>query len=256
MRQPERLGAILELLDREHAASVAELAGRLGASAASVRRDLALLDAQQLITRTHGGATRSAVFRELPMSFRAGHHQGAKRAIAAFVVGLLPAAVESIALNGGSTTAEVARALGRFPRLRVVTNALPVAAELVARPGIDLVVCGGNARMPSQELVGPIAEAALSRINVQFAIMGVDGVSRAGGLTTHHEIEAQTNRAMADAAETVYVVADSSKLGRRGFAQILALDAIAGIVTDDGADPSQVRDLEAAGVEVHQAPSG
>src|ERR1700716_3775847 len=111
MRQQDRLGLILEYLNRQSSVSVAELADKLDVSQASVRRDLQLLEGQQLLTRTHGGAVASGVLYELPMRYRGGQRQDAKRAIARTAVQLLSPEVSSVGLNGGSTTTEVARAL-------------------------------------------------------------------------------------------------------------------------------------------------
>jgi DeoR family transcriptional regulator of aga operon len=167
------------------------------------------------------------------------------------VAELLPADVSSIGLNGGSTTTEVARALASRPGLRVVTNALNIASELAVRSNIELVVCGGSARSESYELVGPLAELVIANINLDVAIIGVDGVSPSAGFTTHHEVEAHTNRALVRAADRVIVVADSSKLGKRGFARICDIATAADIVTDKHADHRAVADLERLGPRVH-----
>jgi DeoR family transcriptional regulator of aga operon len=252
MRQQDRLGLILERLNRHSTVSVLDLAESLEVSAASIRRDLQLLEDQQLLTRTHGGAVASGVLYELPMRYRGGQHQAAKRAIARAAVALLSPQVASVGLNGGSTTTEVARALASRSGLRIVTNALNIASELAVRTNIDLVVSGGNARPESYELVGPLADMTLSNINIDVAIIGVDGVSATAGLTTHHEAEAQTNRSLLRAAEQVIVVADSTKIGRRGFARISEIGVVAHLITDTAAGPADIRDLERAGVKVHQ----
>jgi DeoR family transcriptional regulator of aga operon len=252
MRQEDRLGVILEQLNQHSSVGVLELARDLKVSQASVRRDLALLEEQQLLTRTHGGAVASGVLYELPMRYRGGQRQDAKRAIARRALELLDDDVTSIGLNGGSTTTEVARALISRGRLRVVTNALNIASELAVRAQIDLVVCGGSARSESYELVGPIAEATLAGLNLDVAILGVDGISAKAGISTHHEVEAQTNRAILMAAERVIVVTDATKIGRRAFARISEISAVSDVVTDHSAPPQALADLERAGVRVHQ----
>jgi len=253
MRQQERLGFILERLAVQSSVDVGALSEELGVSQASVRRDLQLLEEQQLLTRTHGGAVASGVLYELPMRYRGGQHHAEKRAIAKQVVTMLGPEVSSVGLNGGSTTTEVARALASRDRLRVVTNALNIAADLAVRSNIELVVCGGSVRSESYELVGPLSELTLANINLDVAVIGVDGVSATAGLTTHHEVEAQTNRTLLGAAERVIVVADSSKLGRRGFARISDLSVVHDLVTDAGASDADVKALRAAGVDVHIA---
>jgi DeoR family transcriptional regulator of aga operon len=251
MRQEVRLGLILQELNASGSVGVAELAERLEVSEASVRRDLHLLENQNLLTRTHGGAVASGVLYELPMRYRGGQHHDAKRAIAAAAAELVTPEISSVGLNGGTTTTEVARALAARPGLRVVTNALNIASELAVRSNIELVVCGGSARAESYELVGPLAELTLANLNLDLAIIGVDGISATAGLTTHHEVEAHTNRALLRAAQRVAVVADSSKIGRRGFAKIGDLDLVGDLITDSSAAPSDVEALRAVGLRVH-----
>jgi DeoR family transcriptional regulator, aga operon transcriptional repressor len=251
MRQEDRLGRILQELNQHGSVSVTSIAHELGASEASVRRDLHLLEQHKLLTRTHGGAVATGVLYELPMRYRGAQRLDAKRAIASAAVALLTAETASVGLNGGTTTTEVARALASRQGLRVVTDALNIASELVVRPNIDLVVCGGSARSESYELVGPLAELTLANINIDTAIIGVDGVSATAGFTTHHEIEANTNRALIRAAERVIVVADSSKIGRRGFAKISEIARASDIVTDAAADPEKIAELRRLGPTVH-----
>jgi DeoR family transcriptional regulator of aga operon len=251
MRQDVRLGLILQRLNETGSVGVTDLAGELGVSEASVRRDLHRLEQQHLLTRTHGGAVASGVLYELPMRYRGGQHHEAKRAIAAAAVAMVTPETQSVGLNGGTTTTEVARALTGRPGLRVVTNALNIASELAVRSTIELVVCGGSARPESYELVGPLAEQTLAHLNLDLAFIGVDGISPAAGLTTHHEVEAQTNRALARTAERVVVVADSSKIGRRGFAKIGDLAMAADLITDTSAPDDAVESLRGAGIAVH-----
>src|SRR4051794_38919235 len=253
MRQEDRLGHVLRQLNEQGSVGVAELAEQLQVSEASVRRDLHLLEQQKLLTRTHGGAVASGVLYELPMRYRGGQQHEAKRAIARAAAALVPDDVSSVGLNGGTTTTEVARALAGRSGLRVVTNALNIASELAVRSNIELVVCGGSARSESYELVGPLAELTLNNINLDVAVIGVDGVSATAGLTTHHEVEAQTNRCLVRAAARVVVVADSTKIGRRGFARISELGAVSELVTDSAATDTDVAELERAGLRVHRA---
>src|SRR6476469_1704545 len=252
MRQEDRLGLILQQLNEHGSVGVTRLAEQLQVSEASVRRDLHLLEDQKLLTRTHGGAVASGVLYELPMRYRGGQHYEAKRAIAARAVDLIPSDAASVGLNGGSTTTEVARALAATRSIRVVTNALNIASELAVRANIELVVCGGSARAESYELVGPLAELTLAHLNLDLAFLGVDGISPTAGLTTHHEVEAQTNRALVRTAARAAVVADSSKLGRRGFAKIGDLDLVSDLITDSAAPADAVAALRRAGLQVHQ----
>jgi DeoR family transcriptional regulator of aga operon len=185
---------------------------------------------------------------ELPLRYRSARRQQEKRRIGQEAA----ARVHDggvIGLTGGTTTTEVARAVAHRP-LTVVTNALNIASELAVRPNIKLVVTGGVARPESYELVGPIADRTLSELHLEVAFIGADGISATAGLTTHHEIEAHTDRAVLDGASSVVVVSDGSKLGRVAFAQICPMSAVHELVTDAEADRGELAAIRDAGVAV------
>lgn len=249
MRQSDRLSAILEQLSRNGGVSVADLAGSFSVSPATIRRDLQLLEQQRLVTRVHGGAVASGVLYELPLRYKAARQQEEKRRIAVAAAQLVADGM-TVGLTGGTTTTEVARSLVERSGLTVVTNALNLASELAVRSNLKLLVPGGVARPESYELVGPIAEAGLDGLNLDLVFLGVDGISVKTGCTTHHEVEAYTNRALIERANRVVVVADSSKLGRVAFARICTVAEVDELITDRGADPLQVGVLEDAGLTV------
>jgi len=249
MRQAERLSAILERLSDGGSVGVAALCADLGVSAATVRRDLELLEEQRLLARTHGGAVAQGVSYELPLRYKGAHHHEEKRRIARAAAEMVADGM-AVGLTGGTTTTEVARALVDRRRLTVVTNALNIASELAVRPNLKLVVTGGVARSESYELVGPLAEHSLSGLNLDVVFLGVDGISSEVGLTTHHEIEAHTNRALVERAKRVVVVADSSKIGRVAFAQICPIELVDRLITDDPGDRDTLAALADGGVEV------
>jgi len=229
--------------------TVAELAADFGVSLATLRRDLQLLEEQKLLGRTHGGAVAIDVSYELPVRYRTNQQREQKRAIARMAVTRIPLGAV-VGLTGGSTTTEVARQLTVRDSLTVVTNALNIAAELAIRPKVKVVVPGGVARPQSYELVGGWSEQALRGINIGVAVVGVDGVDADGGITTHDEVEAQTNAALLARARTVIVVADASKIGRVHLAQIAGLDSIDEVITDPAADTDAVERLRATGTTV------
>jgi DeoR family transcriptional regulator of aga operon len=249
MRQAERIGAIVEELATSGSVSVAELAANLGASLATIRRDLELLEDQRMLIRNHGGAVGQGVLYELPLRYKSARHQEEKRRIAAAAASRVTDG-SAIGLTGGTTTTEVARSLVERAGLTVVTNALNIASELAIRPNLKLVVTGGHARPESYELVGPLAEQSLRGLNLDVVFIGADGVSEDAGLTTHHEVEAHTNLALIERAAHVIAVADSSKIGRIAFAKICGLERIHELITDAGAEPGALRSIRDAGVEV------
>jgi DeoR family transcriptional regulator of aga operon len=151
-------------------------------------------------------------------------------------------------MTGGTTTLELARTLADRQRVAVVTNAINIAAELVGRRGL-LVVVGGVVRH-SAELVGPAAEAMLANYHFDVSFIGVDGLTAEEGCTTYDEMEAQTDLAFLQRARRRVVVADSSKIGLVRFARITTLSVVTDVVTDRGADPAELDAFRRVGVNV------
>lgn len=249
MRQAERFGRILERMAGNGSISVAGIAADLDVSAATIRRDLRVLESQRLLARTHGGAVAQGVLYELPLRYKSARYQQEKVRIAREAASRVRDGM-AVGLTGGTTTTEVARNISDRQQLTVVTNALNIASELAIRPNLKLLVTGGVARSKSYELVGPIAEQSLTGLNLDVVFIGVDGLDPVGGLTTHHEIEAHTNWALIDRARRVVVVADSSKIGRVAFAKICDLARVDEMITNADADPTLLARMADAGVRV------
>ena len=249
MHKSARLSAILERLATGNAVDVGGLAKELGASPATIRRDLATLERQRLLERTHGGAVAHAVSYELPLRYKGVRFAEEKRRIAAAAADRVTEGM-AVGLTGGTTATEVARALAGRPRLTIVTNALNIASELGVRPNIKLIVTGGLARSQTYELSGPIAEASLAGLTLDVAFIGVDGVDAKAGCTTHEEVEAHTNQVMIRHAQRAVLVADSSKIGQVTFARICPVQDVDELITDQGADPGAVQALSEIGMQV------
>ncbi|MDQ1571777.1 MAG: DeoR family transcriptional regulator, aga operon transcriptional repressor [Actinomycetota bacterium] len=249
-KRSRRMIEIVELITARGSVSLADLSDALHVSAATVRRDLADLEYQRLIVRTHGGATGVEARTELPVTLRDSQFQDAKRAIARKVASLIPRERHAVALSGGSTTAIVARALSNHSELTIVTNSLTIASLVTSFPGLKVIMTGGQLRHESLELVGVLAENTFNAINVGTAILGTDGISAAGGVTTHDETEARTNNAMVTHAQRAVVVTDGSKVGRIALAKVADIQQIDLLITDDSADPAELERIAALGIEV------
>ena len=244
-----RLRSIIAVIDDNGAVGVEALAELLGVSTATIRRDLARLADQGVITRSHGGAMRADAGLEVPISYRRGTAVAEKRRIAAAAATLIGEGA-IVGITGGTTTIEVARALAPVRRLTVVTNALNVGMQLARYRNIRLVLTGGVCRTASFELSGPIAESTLSGYNLDVAFVGVDGIDVDAGCTTHDDAEARANAALVQRSRRTVIVADSSKIGRVTFASICPLDLVDQLITDNEADPQAVSRLETAGLRV------
>ncbi|WP_035840240.1 DeoR/GlpR family DNA-binding transcription regulator [Kitasatospora azatica] len=252
MLKADRTARILDYVVREGSADVHALAELLDVSGATVRRDLQSLHEQGLLHRTRGGAMTGAVNLELPLRHRAGRQQEEKRRIAVAAAALVPDGAV-VGMTGGTTVTEIAHALAERSGITIVTNAVNIAADLIVRPEIRLVVVGGNARTASYELVGPAAERMLAQYHLDIAFIGVDGLTASEGCTTHDEMEAHTDRAFLRSSARSVVVADNTKIGRVTFAEICPLATIDDLVTDDILDEEQEKAITARGVRVLRA---
>lgn len=249
-KRSRRLADILDLVSAQGSVTIGGLTTALTASPATIRRDLAVLADRRLLIRTHGGATIAENAAEMPVTLRDLRRREAKRRIGRRAAALIPRERQAIVVGGGTTTAEFARALGSHRGITVVTNSLTIAALAAANPSLKVVVSGGILRPQSLEMVGPIAERTLASMNLAFAVLGADGVSAAGGISTYDETEAGTNNVMIGRARRRIVLADGSKIGATALATICAIDAAHVIVTDSTADPDEVARIRAAGVDV------
>lgn len=248
----ERQRRILSALEHGDSVRVSDLSRVLRVSEASVRRDLRDLEHAGLLTRTHGGAMgpRTAAF-EPSLTQKEDQYRAEKAAIGRLAAEMVQDG-EVVMLDAGSTTLAIARQLRSRRSLTVVTNSLVVASEL-AGSRVELVVAGGSLRPHTRALVGPLAETALSGLQVDRLFLGANGVDLRKGITTPNLAEARTKRAMVDSAAEVVVVADHSKLGRLAFSVVCGLDRLRALVTDDAAPASFTQALENQGVKVYLA---
>lgn len=188
------------------------LAEALGVSASTIRRDLAVMSEQGVITRTYGGAVLAPALPEQTLSARENLNRAGKAAIAAAAAARI-ADGDSVLLDAGSTTGALAQLLpGR--RLRVTTSNLALVPVLANAPDTTLTVLAGTVRPISMGVVGPLAEMVLRRLSFDKVFLGADGVVAGRGLCEATAEQISLKELMAAQAAEVFVLADSSKLGR------------------------------------------
>jgi DeoR/GlpR family transcriptional regulator of sugar metabolism len=228
----ERRSRLLDIIRIRGFAALDELVRELGVSESTIRRDLDALEEQGAARRTHGGVLYSGGMPRLAeFDERQPTNWAAKRAIAAAAAQLIDDG-ETVLLDGGTTTYEVARLLvGRS--LQVVTNSLPVANLFASEARTDLVLLGGYVSPRTGVCLGPYANELLGRLHVTTTVLSAAGIAEEG-LFNAHLLLAETEQAMLKAASRVMVVADSSKFGRKSLTLVSALDAIDTLVSDDG----------------------
>src|SRR5918996_733267 len=248
----ERKQRILAALHQKPAVRVSDLGRALRVSAASIRRDLADLERSGLLKRAHGGAVSARMAAIEPsLAEKEDQYQAEKAAIARLAATLVQPG-DTIFLDAGSTTRQIARELRYHPGLTVVTNALNIAWEL-ASSDLDLLVTGGQVRRGILSQVGPLADHVIGAVHVDKLFLAANGVDINKGVTTPNLQEAQTKRAMVERASEVILVADHSKFGRVTFGRICGLDRIHRVISDDRLPERFATALGQRGVKVHVA---
>lgn len=244
---------MLELLERKGRVTVAEVSALTEVSEMTVRRDLEALEREGALKRVHGGAI-SAVSTSYEPAFavRARRAVAAKERIGRAAGDLLREG-ETVILDVGTTTLEVAKSLQGRRNLTVLTPSLRAAEVLADEAGIRLIVTGGVVRGGERSLVGDYAERSFSDLRFDTFVMGVGGIEKDAGLTEFNLDDARVKRSALRSAQRCVVVADSSKLGRVAFARICPLEQVDVLVTDVEAAPDDLAPLEVADVEVIKA---
>jgi len=248
----QRRRNLLDLVDQNGQVTVVDLVKRFSISAVTVRSDLDALASIGAIVRSHGGAVRRLeATQDYPLRTKETLHHIEKVRIGKAAAELVRAG-ETIILDSGSTTAEIARHLKKLklPSLTVITNALNIAAELADHAGISLMMIGGLLRPISCSFVGPQAEAMMNDFHADRLFLAVDGFDLENGPSTPDVLEAQLNNVMIRSAKEVTVVADFSKLGRRSVSKIGPFDRIRRLITDKRAAPEFTEGLRKKGIEV------
>jgi len=247
----ERRARILQQLKDKGIVRVDELSRDLDVSVITVRRDLASLENEGLLERTHGGAISSSLrVNEPSYNDKGQRNVPMKSGIARKTASLIEEG-ETIFVNSGSTTAMVLQELVRIPRLTIITNNVGALVNLESRNDCEVILTGGTFRSGTSCLVGEEVLSRLGLTNPTTSIIGVDGISFRKGLTSHNTHEAAVSRKMIEQTSgRVLVVADSSKIGALSLHAVSSLTAAYALITDSLPDPSVLRDFEEAGVRL------
>lgn len=238
-----------QLLMNEYA-SVQELSRLLNVSVVTVRSDLAALKKSGLIERTHGGARMldKELLGEIGFQVRASMHQDQKKRIGAKAVELINDG-DAIILDSSTTCFHLARNLKFMHDLKIVTNGLNTAQELIKQVHTTILI-GGMLNEKTYGSVGRLGRNTLSEVRVQKAFFGARGVTLRDGLTDANLLEVELKKAMVEISDQVYVLVDSSKFNVVGFSSFASIDHVTAIVTDDGIDPVVRETFENNGIKI------
>ncbi len=258
MKARNRADQILRELRQEGSLSVDGLIQRLGASAASVRRDLTKLEAKGLVRRTHGGVTLVEPLLYEPFRYdslfqnREQHRTAEKRRIGMNAAELIQEN-ETVGFTAGTTTTHVARNLRNRHNIRVITNGINIAMELSNCAGLRTFVTGGFVQWAgSFSLVGHAAITSLKDVYMDRVFVSVCGIDIARGITVIEPEEALTFRAMIQQSKQIVVVTDSSKIGLVTPSLICPITDINVLITDKDASDKSISPFVERGIDVHR----
>lgn len=245
----ERRQEISALVRERGSVQVATLAERFGVSMQTIRKDLRFLAKRGVAERSYGGAILAGavnVTSEPGVEAKRSIHTDEKVRIGRLAAAMVSPG-ESVVLDSGTTTLQVALHLPDDEDITVLTNDLDILAALATKARINVVILGGMLRRKNMAFYGAQTVAALDDLRVDKLFLGVDGFDIECGITTHYEPEAMLNRKMVQAARQVIAVTDRSKFGRVCLHRIINLAQIDDLVTD-GPVPD---DIHAAGDDLN-----
>ncbi len=246
----KRQSIIINEINEKGFVRVSDLCNKFDVSTVTIRKDLTFLEKKGLLFRTHGGASKQSLYAfEKNISEKENIQTEQKLNISQKALTFINEE-DFIILASGTTIQSLARLIKNYTKLTVLTSSLRVAIELCDAPYIETIQLGGNVRKSSNSVVGPISESILQNFSCNKLFLGVDGIDFTFGITTSNSMEAHLNKIMIDSAEKVIVLADSSKIGKRGFGKIASIEAIDVLITDSNISSQDLKTFEELGIEV------
>jgi len=243
----ERKKIILEKLNEEGIVRIAHLSKLLKTSRETVRKDLYELEKENLIKKVHGGAVRDISNQETAYEKRISDHEEGKKLISQQAVSYIENG-DTIYLDYGTTTYQLAKLLHKFTNITVITNSIPIVNVLMRYEGIQIVIPGGILRKNEGALVGAFANDNINKIFADIGFFGCAGIEAKNGLTNFHMDESEVSKKMMKQSQTTIVLAHSSKIGITALNHVANLNTIDIIITDEKlADQEQ---LDAIGKQV------
>ncbi|MFO7447858.1 MAG: transcriptional repressor AgaR [Ignavibacteriaceae bacterium] len=246
----ERRNKIIDKLETDKQVFVNQLSKEFDVSEVTIRNDLAYLEEKGILHRTHGGGIRQRkVALEYGLTEKEKQNLPQKQRIGLMAAELIQEN-DTIILDSGSTTMEIAKNLSNFKNLTVITNALNIIGQIKEYPDVHLIVPGGVLKPQSLALYGAPAEDAFKNYYCDKFFMGVDAIDLNHGLTTPTIEEAHLNRVMIQISKEVILVADSSKFNKRNFVFIAHVNILHTIITDSGLSQETKASFENLGIKV------
>jgi DeoR family transcriptional regulator of aga operon len=239
---------------KESSVNVSELSKRFGVSEVTIRKDLKILKERKLLVRVHGGAIMntnvvSDESEERNIHFKMLVNSREKEAIGRAAAAHIKEG-DTILLDAGTTTLQVAKNLDRFQDLTIITNSANIMMEALKYKRFRVLLVGGSVRESSMSMVGSLAESNLKLFYCDKLFLGVDSFSVEAGLSTPNVEEASTNQVMISRAREVIAVFDSSKINKRALAFITMPDKINTVIIDSKLPADVHNQLKAMNINV------
>jgi DeoR family transcriptional regulator of aga operon len=241
---------ILEKLKKEGKVDITDLVEKMKVSGVTIRKDLKLLEDKNLLFRTRGGGSINNPYAvDRPIQEKEFINSDEKKRIAKAAIELI-GQTDSVMIGSGTTVFEVARALNPAHHITVITPALKVGLELSGKPNVEVLQLGGIIRPKSSSVAGAHAMRVLEEISCGILFIGVDGIDLDFGVSISNLAEATVNQRMIETAQTVVILADSTKFDRRGLGRICSLEQVHYIITDNKVADSTQKALEEKGIKL------
>jgi DeoR family galactitol utilization operon repressor len=245
----ERREVILGVLAEDSSVSVSDLAKRLGVTVVTARADLAALEEEGVLVRTHGGALPAFH----PKIFARSREEKESKAAIAKAAAAEISNGDTVIISAGTTTALIAKYLLGKRDIHIVTNNTLLLTYARMNPQLRVTIIGGEFLASEEGIVGPLALAALDQFHVSKAFIGIDGASVKQGFTAHFVESADLVRKMAEQADEIIVLSGSGKFGNPGFARILPFDGVDTLITDEQLSNEFEEKLKVADVRIVKA---
>jgi DeoR family transcriptional regulator of aga operon len=241
---------ILKKLKEDGKVNIIELTDLMEVSGVTIRKDLKLLEDKSLLFRTRGGGSINNPYAaERTINEKEFINSDEKQKIAKAALSLIGTS-DAISIGSGTTVFELARCLHPAKHLTVITPALKIGLELSNRPNVEVFQLGGLIRSNSSSVAGSHAERVLEEISCGVLFLGVDGIDLDFGFSITNLAEATLNQKMIDTAQTVVIMADSTKFDKRGLGKICGFEQVQYVITDDKVADTVVHQIEERGVKV------
>ena len=252
MNSEQRREEIIANIRANGKVKVTELSEQYGVSEVSIRKDLEILETRGHLARIHGGAVGvEKMYVNMDLNERFKTNAAAKKALALRVAELIEDN-DTIMMNAGTTLAYVLRALKGKKNINILTNSIQNANEAALYSSFNVILLGGDLDSKYQFTYGHDAERQLENYHATKCILSVDGISAKSGLTLYYANEATLARKMIEAASTVIVAADGTKIGKSAFARITAAKKTDILVTSLSDNREEIAALAKAGIKIFE----